>query len=55
MITLMLILGIAAIFAAGSLANSYGTSGNRSDFYTSIIGFVAGVYILISMIGAIVE
>lgn len=55
MIILLLVLGIVSIFAAGSLANSYGTTNNRSDFYSSIIGFVAGVYILISMIGAIVE
>lgn len=49
----MLILGIAAIFASGALANSYGTSRNREHYYTSVLGFVAGVFILISMIGAI--
>jgi len=49
----MLILGIAAIFASGALANSYGTTGNRETYYTSILGFVSGVFILISMIGAI--
>ena len=55
MVTLMLVLGVASIFAAGALANSYGTSNNRNDFYTSIIGFVSGIFILISMIGMIVE
>jgi uncharacterized protein YqgC (DUF456 family) len=48
----MLILGISAIFASGALANSYGTTGNREAYYTSIVGFVAGVFVLISMIGA---
>jgi len=55
MIIITLILGIACIFASGSLANMFGTTGNRSDFYTSIIGFAAGVYILISMIGMVAE
>ena len=55
MIIITLVLGIAAIFAAGSLAQSYGTTKNLSDFYTSIIGFVSGVFILISMIGMIAE
>lgn len=48
----MLILGVAAIFASGALANSYGTTGNREAYYTSIIGFISGVFVLISMIGA---
>ena len=55
MIIITLVLGIASIFAAGALAQSFGTTGNRSDFYTSIIGFVSGIFILISMIGMIVE
>jgi hypothetical protein len=49
---MLLILGIAAIFSAGSLANIYGSTGNREAFYTSIIGFSFGVFALISMIGA---
>lgn len=53
MISLMLVLGIASIFSAGALANSYGKTGDLKDFYTSIIGFVSGIFILISMIGAI--
>ncbi len=55
MIIIMLVLGIASIFAAGALAQSFGNTGNRNDFYTSIIGFVSGVFILISMIGAVAE
>lgn len=55
MVTLTLLLGIASIFAAGALANSYGTTNNRNDFYMSVIGFVSGIFILISMIGMIVE
>lgn len=53
MISLLLVLGIAAIFSAGALANSYGRSGDINDFYTSIIGFCTGIFILVSMIGAI--
>lgn len=53
MIILLLVLGIAAIFAAGTLANIYGTTGSREAFYTSIIGFSFGVFALISMIGAL--
>lgn len=55
MIIITLVLGIASIFAAGALAQSFGTNGNRNDFYSSIIGFVSGVFILISMIGMIAE
>lgn len=49
----MLILGIAAIFSAGALANSYGTTASRESFYISVVAFTSGVFILISMIGAI--
>jgi hypothetical protein len=50
-ISILLILGVASIFAAGALGNTYGTTGNREAFYTSIIGFSFGVFALISMIG----
>lgn len=53
MISILLILGVVSIFAAGALANTYGTTGNREAFYTSIIGFSFGVFALISMIGAL--
>jgi hypothetical protein len=53
MISLLLLLGVAAIFSAGALANSYGTTGDRADFYISVIGFSFGMFALFSMIGAI--
>lgn len=53
MISMMLILGIVAIFSSGVLAHMYGVRGDARDFYISAIGFSSGVYILISMIGAI--
>ena len=49
----MLILGIASIFASGAMAHEYGSTGKQESFYISIIGFVSGLYILISMIGAL--
>jgi hypothetical protein len=52
MILLMLVLGVACIFASGVLAHAYGTRHDQNDFYVSIIGFCVGVFILISMIGA---
>jgi uncharacterized protein YqgC (DUF456 family) len=52
MITILLILGIVSIFSSGALASIYGTNGSREAFYTSIIGFSFGVFVLISMIGA---
>lgn len=55
MTSLLLILGVASIFCAGALANSYGKSGDINDFYTSVIGFALGIFILISMIGMIIE
>jgi hypothetical protein len=53
MILLHLVLGIALIFASGALANSYGSTKDRRDFYISLIGFTSGIYVLISMIGLI--
>jgi hypothetical protein len=49
----MLILGVASIFASGALANSYSTTQNKEHYYTSVLGFASGVFILISMIGAL--
>jgi hypothetical protein len=49
----MLVLGIASIFSSGVLAHVYGTKNRREDFYVSVIGFCSGVFILISMIGAL--
>jgi hypothetical protein len=54
MTLLMLALGVASIFSSGVLAQAYGTKNRREDFYISVIGFCAGVFILISMIGAVV-
>ncbi len=53
MISLMLVLGISSIFASGVLAHLYGVKGDQRDFYISAIGFASGVYILVSMIGAL--
>ncbi len=53
MISLMLILGILSIFASGVLAHMYGVKGDPRDFYVSAIGFASGIFILISMIGAV--
>jgi hypothetical protein len=53
MIFLMLILGVACIFSSGVMAHAYGTRHEQNDFYVSVIGFCVGVFILISMIGAI--
>lgn len=53
MTLILLILGVASIFSAGVLANSYGQSGQRETFYTSVIGFSFGVFALISMIGIV--
>jgi hypothetical protein len=50
----MLVLGVASIFSSGVLAQMYGTKNRREDFYVSIIGFCSGVFILISMIGAVI-
>ena len=55
MASLLLILGASSLFSAGALANSYGKSGDRNDFYGSVIGFASGMFILISMIGYIAE
>jgi hypothetical protein len=52
MISLLLVLGILSIFASGVLAHMYGTNGDSRDFYISAIGFASGIFILISMIGA---
>lgn len=52
-ISLLLILGILSIFSSGVLANMYGSKGDPRDFYISAIGFASGVFILISMIGAL--
>jgi len=49
----MLILGILSIFASGVLAQMYGAKGDPRDFYVSAIGFASGIFILISMIGAV--
>jgi hypothetical protein len=54
MILTYLVLGIMSIFASGILAQMYRANGDSRDFYISAIGFASGVYILISMIGAIV-
>jgi hypothetical protein len=54
MTLLMLVLGVASIFCSGVLAQAYGTKNRREDFYVSIIGFCSGLFILISMIGAVV-
>jgi hypothetical protein len=54
MISLLLILGIASIFSAGVLFNIFLNKQTRSDLFMSIIGLCAGMFILISMIGAIV-
>jgi hypothetical protein len=54
MILLMLFLGIASIFSSGVLFNIFLNKQTRSDLFISIIGFVAGLFILISMIGAII-
>lgn len=53
MIMLMLVLGILSVFASGVLAHMYGARGDSRDFYISAIGFASGVFILVSMIGAI--
>jgi hypothetical protein len=53
MILLMLILGVSVVFGSGCLAQSYGQSQDSRDFYTSMIGFAVGVFIFISMIGAL--
>lgn len=53
MISILLVLGIASIFAAGVLAHMYGVKGDSRDFYVSAIGFASGVFILISMVGAL--
>lgn len=53
MIFLQLVLGTAAIFSSGVLAQLYSSKRDERDFYMSIIGFSSGVFILISMIGAI--
>jgi hypothetical protein len=50
---ILLVLGIAAIFSAGALANSYGTTGSRESFYTSVIGFSFGLFALITMLGVV--
>jgi hypothetical protein len=52
-ILLLLILGIASVFSSGVLFNIFLTKQTRSDLFMSVIGFSAGVFILISMIGAI--
>jgi uncharacterized protein YqgC (DUF456 family) len=53
MIFILLLLGVAAIFSAGALANMYGSKGDRTDFYASVVGFSFGLFALISMIGLI--
>lgn len=53
MISLMLVLGILSIFSSGVLAHMHHTKGDLRDFYISAIGFASGVFILVSMIGAI--
>lgn len=53
MATLQLILGVASIFSSGVLAQLYSSKKDERDFYMSIIGFASGIFILISMIGAI--
>lgn len=54
MTLLMLVLGVASIFSSGVLAQAYGAKNRREDFYMSVIGFCSGLFILISMIGAVV-
>jgi hypothetical protein len=54
MILLMLILGTASIFSSGVLFNIFLNNKSRNDLFISIIGLSAGLFILISMIGAIV-
>ena len=55
MILLMLILGIVAVFSAGALFNAFLNSNTRSDLYSILVALASGLFILISMIGALVE
>ncbi len=54
MILLMLILGIATVFSSGVLFNIFLNERQRSDIFMSLVALMMGVYILISMIGAVV-
>jgi hypothetical protein len=54
MILLMLILGTVAVFSAGALFNSFLNGKTRSDLYSSLVALAVGLFILISMIGALV-
>jgi len=53
MLLIMLILGTACLFSAGMLFNIYLNDKKRSDLIFSILSVVFGLYIQISMIGAI--
>jgi hypothetical protein len=55
MLLLMLIIGTASVFASGVLFNIFLTQKTRSDLFTSIVSLSTGVFIFISMIGAIIE
>jgi hypothetical protein len=54
MILLMLILGTIAVFSAGGLFNAFLNGKTRSDLFSSLVALASGLYILISMIGALV-
>jgi hypothetical protein len=53
MLLLLLILGTAATFSAGMLYNIYLNDRKRSDLIFSIVTVIFGLYIQISMIGAV--
>jgi hypothetical protein len=54
MLLLMLILGTLTCFSSGVLFNIFLNEKKRSDLFMSIVAFAIGLYILISMIGAVV-
>lgn len=55
MILLMLTLGTIAVCSAGALFNSFWTTKTKTDLYSGLVALCSGVFILISMIGALVE
>ncbi len=48
-----LILGVSAVFTSGILAHMYRIYQNQNDLIWSAIGFLSGVYCLISLIGSV--
>lgn len=55
MLLLMLVLGTACVFSAGVMFNIFLNQKNRTDLFTSVVALSTGIFILISMIGALVE